>query len=234
MRKFFYKVIKRAFDIIASLAGIIVTSPLWLVAIIGIEISDPGPVFYMARRVVKNNKVVSMFKFRSMRQGKANEASFRGDVDRIFPFGKLIRRLKIDELPQLLNIFLGHMSVVGPRPAAPDQVPITRGGKFGRIAEVPAGLTGPSALYDYIYGDSVEDEEEYARLVLPTRLELDLYYINHKSTFFDLRLIWWTVVCIINSLFKRTPKRIFKKLLKYAEISQKETAIDETLTKAEV
>jgi len=152
-----YKLFKRLFDIICALLGLIVSSPFWLLAVIGIEISDPGPVFYMANRVGKDNKIFKMFKFRSMRQGKANESVFRGDEDRIFSFGKFIRATKIDELPQLLNILFGNMSIVGPRPAAVDQLSIVRAGKYGIASTVTAGLTGPSALYDYIYGDTVED-----------------------------------------------------------------------------
>ena len=208
-----YRFVKRAFDIIASFLGMVVTSPVWLIAIIGIEISDPGPVFYMARRVVENDREVSMFKFRSMRIGRAKENTFRGDTDRIFPWGKIIRKLKIDELPQLINVFLGDMSVVGPRPAAPDQTEITRGGKFKRVSEAPAGLTGPSALYDYIYGDSIEDEEEYEKLVLPTRLELDLYYIDNRGVFYDIKMIWYTVVCILYSFVGKVPQGIYKELI---------------------
>ena len=110
-----YKFFKRIFNIIYSLLGIIGTFPLWLIVIIGIEISDLGSVFYMAHRVGKDNRTFRMFKFRSMRQGKANEAVFRGDEDRIFPFGHFIRASKIDELPQLLNILTGDMSIVGER-----------------------------------------------------------------------------------------------------------------------
>ena len=109
-----YRLFKRLFDIICSLLGLVVSSPFWLLAVIGIEISDRGPVFYMANRVGKDNKIFRMFKFRSMRQGKANESVFRGDEVRIFPFGKFIRATKIDELPQLLNILFGTMSFVGP------------------------------------------------------------------------------------------------------------------------
>ncbi len=108
-----YKFLKRMFDIVASLIGIIGTSPIWLIAIIGIFISDPGPIFYVARRVGKNNKEFRMLKFRSMRKGKANESVFRGEEDRIFPFGKLIRATKVDELPQLLCCLVGTMSVIG-------------------------------------------------------------------------------------------------------------------------
>lgn len=108
-----YLFAKRVFDIIASVIGIIGTSPFWLIAVIGIELSDPGPVFYVARRIGKDNREFPMYKFRSMRQGKANESVFRGEEDRIFPFGKFIRDTKIDELPQLLCIVSGDRDIIG-------------------------------------------------------------------------------------------------------------------------
>ncbi len=212
-----YLLFKRLFDAGAALLGLLLSSPLWLIASAGIVLSDPGPVFYMARRVGKGNRPFRMFKFRSMRQGKANESVFRGDEERIFPFGRFLRESKIDELPQLLNILRGDMSIVGPRPAAVDQMAVTRGGRFAQAGLVQAGLTGPSALYDYIYGDSVEDAEDYETLVLPTRLELDLVYLEKMSAAFDLKMILWTAVCILAQAAGRRPEHIFGTLLRWAE-----------------
>ncbi len=211
-----YLFLKRLFDMSCALLGLIVSSPLWLIVMLGIELSDPGPVFYIAHRTTKHNRVFNMFKFRSMRQGKANESVFRGEEDRIFPFGRFIRATKLDELPQLLNILIGDMSIVGPRPAAVDQVDITRGGRFAAAGEITSGLTGPSALYDYLYGDQIESEEEYVRDVLPTRLELDLVYLDKRGVGFDLKMIWWTVVCIVYQIAGQTPEKLFNTLLKWA------------------
>lgn len=216
-----YRVFKRIFDIAASLIGIVVTFPVWMIAIIGIELSDPGPVFYMANRVGKDNKPFRMFKFRSMRAAKgADEKNFKAEASRIFPFGNFIRRVKIDELPQLINILVGHMSVVGPRPAANDQLDIVREGRYGVCAKLRPGLTGPGALYDYIYGDTVEDEEEYREKVLHIRLELEVYYINNNGVLYDLKMIWYTVECIVCSIFGKQPKRIIAELLSCADAKQ--------------
>ena len=115
----FYKFFKRTFDFMCAVVGITITSPIWIVAVLGILVSDFGPLFYVATRIGKDNKPFKMYKFRSMRVAKAaNEASLRPDEDRIFPFGHFIRKEKIDELPQLLNILNGTMSVIGPRPVA--------------------------------------------------------------------------------------------------------------------
>ena len=216
-----YLFLKRLFDAGCALLGLIVSSPLWLIAAAGIALSDPGPVFYMASRVGKDNRVFRMFKFRSMRQGRANEAVFRGDEDRIFPFGRFLRDTKLDELPQLLNILRGDMSIVGPRPAAVDQMRVTRGGRFAAAGQVQAGLTGPSAPYDYIYGDSVEGADDYETLVLPTRLELDLVYLEKMGVTFDLKMIAWTAACILCTVAGRRPEKIFSALLRWAEEHRK-------------
>ena len=213
-----YRATKRAFDIAASALGLVVTCPVWLAAVIGIELSDPGPVFYMANRVGFHNEPFRMFKFRSMRvDNQANEKSFKADVNRIFPWGAFMRGSKIDELPQLLNVFLGDMSVIGPRPASADQVSITRGGRFLQVGSVKPGLSGPSALYDYIYGDTVTDEAEYEKLVLPTRLELDRYYIRAASWKLDMKMIFWTVRCIVNSVFHRSSEKMLARLIEWAK-----------------
>lgn len=212
-----YELTKRAFDMCCAVLGLIGTAPIWLFAIIGIVLSDPGPVFYMAHRVGKNNKFFLMYKFRSMRVDRcANEKGFKADANRIFRFGELIRRLKIDELPQLLNILKGDMSIVGPRPASIDQVEVVRAGINEVASYVKPGLTGPSALYDYIYGDTIENEDEYKKKVLPTRLALDIYYVYRRGCLFDLKMIWWTVVCIFLSLVNKNPNHILNTLIGWA------------------
>ncbi len=216
-----YRCIKRIFDFVVSFLFLIITIPIWIITVIGIEISDPGPVFYRAKRIGFQGKVFKMYKFRSMRvpkkESEVSEASFKADTNRIFPFGAFIRSLKIDELPQMLNIMLGDMSFVGPRPASVDQVSVMREGKYAIANTVKPGLTGPAALYDYIYGDTVEDPEEYKILVLPTRRELESFYPPHMSAGFDIKMIWWTVICVLCSITKKQPEKILKKLISYAE-----------------
>lgn len=209
-----YRFLKRTFDIFSSGLALIVLLPVWLIAIIGIEVSDPGPVFYFANRVGKDNKTFKMYKFRSMRVDKnANEKSLRPDQDRIFKFGHFIRATKIDELPQLLNVFFGNMAVIGPRPAAVDQIEITRSGENAIVASIKPGLSSPSALYDYLYGDSIEDEAEYMDKVAPTRLALDRYYIGKQTVGYDIKIIWYTIVCIFGTIFHRPAIFILKELI---------------------
>jgi len=226
MNKKAYLFAKRVLDLCAAICGIAVTLPLWLIAVIGIEVSDPGPVFYRARRIGKDGREFVMLKFRSMRvprnEAQKSEAGFRADADRIFPFGAFCRAMKIDELPQLWNILLGTMSVVGPRPAAKDQATIMRGGAMALASAVRPGLTGPAALYDYLYGDGITDEEEYGQKVLPARKALELYYPKHMSMGLDIKVIAYTAICILCRACGKMPQGIYRQLLSWAaeEIQQ--------------
>lgn len=216
-----YKSIKRFFDFICALIGIIGTSPFWVIAIVGILVSDWGPIFYTAHRIGKDNKPFKMYKFRSMRVLKAPkegaEASLRPEEDRIFPFGHFIRKVKIDELPQLLNILNGTMSIIGPRPVAKDQFGMFRFGKWNEAAKVPVGLSGPAALYDFIYGDQFTDEEEYMEKVYPTRRELEYTYVQKAGFWYDVKMIVYTVICILYAVCGKECTWILKEFLKDAQ-----------------
>lgn len=215
-----YSLIKRSFDFISALLSLIVLSPVFLLTMIGILISDWGPVFYKANRIGKGNKPFKMYKFRSMKvlraPKKGAEASLRPDEDRIFPFGHFIRKAKIDELPQLINILNGTMSIVGPRPVAEDQFDMFRYGKWNEAAKVPVGLSGPAALYDYIYGDQITDEKEYMEKVYPTRRELEYIYVQKASLWYDIKMIIYTVICICYALVGKECKWILSELVEDA------------------
>ena len=199
-----YTIVKRAFDFVCAIVALVVLSPVFLLTIIGILVSDFGPIFYCANRIGKDNKPFKMYKFRSMRvlrtPREGAEASLRPDEDRIFPFGRFIRGAKIDELPQLINILNGSMSIIGPRPVAQDQFEMFRYGKWEEAKSVPVGLSGPAALYDYIYGDQITDEAEYLEKVYPIRRELEYTYVQKKGVWYDLKMIIYTVICILYSL----------------------------------
>ena len=215
-----YRVIKRSFDFICALIALILLSPVFILTAIGILISDRGPIFYKANRIGKCNKPFKMYKFRSMRVLKAPkkgaEASLRPDEDRIFPFGHFIRKAKIDELPQLINILNGTMSIVGPRPVAEDQYDMFRYGKWNNAAKVPVGLSGPAALYDYIYGDQITDEKEYMEKVYPTRRELEYTYVQKAGLWYDVKMIVYTIICICYALVRKECKWILNELIEDA------------------
>ena len=209
-----YRIIKRCFDFFCALLALTVLSPVFLLTAIGILVSDRGPIFYKANRIGKGNKPFRMYKFRSMRVAReANEVSLRPDEDRIFPFGHFIRKAKIDELPQLINILNGTMSIVGPRPVAEDQFEMFRYGKWNDAAKVPVGLSGPAALYDYIYGDQITDEQDYMDKVYPTRRELEYVYVQKAGLWYDLKMILYTVICICYALVGKEATWILNELV---------------------
>ena len=186
----FYKVIKRIFDFICALIGIIGTSPLWIVGIIGILISDWGPVFYTARRIGKNNKPFKMYKFRSMCKNaenlqddlmKYNEMDgpvfkIKGDP-RITKVGKFIRKYSIDELPQLLNVLKGDMSLVGTRPPTVDETKLYDLHHYARLAIKP-GITG---MWQISGRSDITDFEEVVRL--------DKEYIERWNPGLDVKIL---------------------------------------------
>lgn len=217
-----YKHTKRVIDVVCAILGIAGTSPLWAFAIIGILVSDPGKIFYTSTRIGKDNKPFKMYKFRSMRTAKgANESSLRADSNRIFRFGKLLRDLKIDELPQLLNILNGSMSVIGPRPVANDQKQLFRTGRWNKSALVPVGLSGPAALYDFIYGDYITDEKEYMGKVFPTRRELEVTYVDKQSLWYDTKMVLYTLICIAYRVCGKYPKWMLDEFVSDAATSLK-------------
>ena len=181
-----YAFVKRAFDIISSGLAIVLLSPIMLIFAIIIKLYDGGPAFYKQTRLTKNGREFKILKFRSMRvdaekDGVARLSSGEND-DRITPVGKFIRKCRIDELPQLINIFKGDMSVVGPRPERPEiaeQYYETIPG-FKLRLQVRAGLTG----YAQVYGKYNTDPYE--------KLEFDLLYINKMSILTDLELCFAT------------------------------------------
>lgn len=182
-----YLFVKRCFDIAASSAAIIVLSPIFLITAVAIKVSDGGPVFYMQERLTKNGKVFKIHKFRSMRVDAEKDGVARlstGDHDdRITPVGRVIRKTRIDELPQLIDILKGNLSVVGPRPERPqiaaeyeETMP-----EFRLRLQAKAGLTG----YAQVYGKY--NTRPY------DKLRMDLMYIAHPSIIEDLRICFATV-----------------------------------------
>ncbi|MCR5651525.1 MAG: sugar transferase [Lachnospiraceae bacterium] len=180
------RVIKRLFDIILSLVLIIVTSPLMLITALCIKISDKGPVFYKQIRCTKNARQFKMLKFRSMivDAEKNGEAVLAKQKDpRITPVGAVIRKFRIDELPQLFNVLKGDMSFVGPRPERPEFIKkyLEDMPEFSYRMKIRAGITGYAQLYGK-YNTKPYD-----------KLKFDLYYMEQYSLWLDLRLIILTV-----------------------------------------
>lgn len=195
-----YRVIKRAFDLLSSALAIIISSPLWLIILTGIKLSSKGPIFYTTERAGKGKKPFKLFKFRSMHvyhpeeNGKTSEGGFIANANRIFPFGGFLRKSKLDELPQLLNVLAGHMSVIGPRPLSVAGANLHYSGKYECVTDVRPGLSCIDSLFDYAHGELfVSSNEEYRAKILPVRNELAKMYVEKQGIGLD-------IYCIIRTL----------------------------------
>ncbi|MBR3016464.1 MAG: sugar transferase [Clostridia bacterium] len=216
-----YQYVKRVLDIVLCGLAMVVLSPIYLLTAIGIEVSSPGTVLYHSMRAGKDKKPFRFYKFRSMHQGKKKDM-FVADPDRVFPFGKLIRRLKIDELPQLFNVLKGDMSIVGPRPMSVERVNSLYSGAYEKVSSVRPGLTSAASLFDYTVGDTYKDDAAYRREVLPVKLELEKLYVERQSFGYDASLVWRTITTILSVLLG---KKNFKDQPELMEIKNKSTEI---------
>ena len=204
-----YKIIKRSFDLFNSLLALIVLSPILLIISVGIKVSSKGPVFFTSERIGMNYIPFKMLKFRSMhvRQQGAVESKYLVNEKRIFKFGKFIRKSKLDELPQLINILKGDMSIVGPRPYPEKFVNKNYVGKYSKILSVKPGLACLDSLYDYAHGELfVTDEKRYAEDVLPVRTELAKKYVEKKGICLDVYCILRTIQLMFDIVFLRKKK----------------------------
>lgn len=212
------KGIKRLLDITLCSFAAVVLSPAFLLTAILIKSSSPGPALYKSDRAGKDHKRFHFYKFRSMHVTDADKGLFVADKDRLFPVGKMIRRLKIDELPQLINILKGDMSIVGPRPMPWNSVDTTYYGRYQRILTVRPGLTSAASLYDYTVGDTYTDNEKYIKEVLPIKLDMEMLYVEKQSFLYDCNLVWRTVVTILQVM---AGKKDFKEQPELAEVRKK-------------
>ena len=193
-----YSIVKRCFDLLFAVCFLVVFSPIYIISWLIIKIVSPGPAIYKAERVGKDGKLFKCYKFRSMLvdSGKVRLTTLEND-NRIFPFGKFIRKAKIDEMPQVVNILKGEMSVVGPRPEDKENADKVYVGEYVHIMDVKPGLTSTASLYDYTHGELFEDEESYEKEFMPKKLKLELYYVNHRSFWYDMSLVLRTAWLII-------------------------------------
>ena len=195
-------VLKRAMDIVISGGALLVIWPVLLLIALAIKIDDPGPVFYRQVRVGKDGKEFRIFKFRTMvvDADKKGLAITVGRDNRITRMGRLLRKTKLDELAQLINVFIGEMSFVGPRPEVPKYVnmytPYQR-----QVLLVCPGITDYASIAYRNENDMLEGAEDpekmYIDVIMPDKIELNMKYLREISPLADIRLILSTIVAVI-------------------------------------
>ena len=191
---------KRLFDLTLSLMGLLVLSPLFLAVALAIKLDSPGAVFFRGARVGKDGKPFRIFKFRTMvadASQKGPGITTSGDA-RITRVGRFLRKTKIDELPQLINVVRGEMSLVGPRPE--DPVYVSRYTcEQRRVLSVRPGITSPASLH-YRDEEAILDgrdwEKAYVEEILPHKLQIEIQYLERSSWLTDLGLVFRTVAAM--------------------------------------
>ena len=194
---------KRLFDIVASGLGLIVLSPLFLILAIWIKLDSKGPVFYRQVRVGFKNKDFRIFKFRSMRVGadKGSLVTIGGRDPRVTKSGYWIRKFKLDELPQLINVFIGDMSLVGPRPEVRHYVDYWTQEQM-HVLDVRPGITDPASIKFRNENELMEKAEDpekyYIEVIMQEKIKLYLEYVEKHSFWYDLGLIFKTFFVIVH------------------------------------
>lgn len=196
---------KRIFDLCFTIPGIILLAPVFLVLIIWIKLDTKGPVFFRQVRVGQSGRIFRIFKFRTMITDAENfgKKITVGDDQRITRSGRIIRKYKLDELPQLFNVLLGDMSLVGPRPEVPQYVEKYPVGIKEKVLSVPPGITDlASILYkdeSTLLGTAADPEKVYIEQVIPSKLAYYIQYVESRNIWLDFKLILFTLLAIFGN-----------------------------------
>ncbi len=200
--------LKRLFDFTVSLLGLIILSPVFLVVAIWIKLDSQGSIFFRQQRVGLNGKLFSIYKFRTMREDTEKESRLTiGADNRITRSGQFLRKSKIDELPQLINVLFGKMSLVGPRPEVPEFMNLYPQEQRKKILSVRPGITDKASIEMVDENEILENYKDarqaYINVIMPTKAEYYLDYVDNHSTMGDVRIILLTINKIINRLLKK-------------------------------
>jgi lipopolysaccharide/colanic/teichoic acid biosynthesis glycosyltransferase len=192
--------LKRLFDVLSSLFGILLLTPLFIVVAIWIKLDSPGPILFKQTRIGQLGREFKIYKFRTMVVDAEHlgQQITIGQDQRITRVGEWIRKFKVDELPQLFNVLNGDMSLVGPRPEVPKYVNIYTP-EQRQVLDVRPGITDPASIAfrneSDLLGQATDPEAFYIREIMPKKLDLNLNYLKSQSLFSDIRIIF-------NTLFK--------------------------------
>lgn len=190
---------KRIFDIIFSFLGLVIVSPILVLVAIWVKLDSRGPVFFRGTRIAQHRKPFKIFKFRTMvvNADKLGGPSTASDDPRLTKSGKFLKRFQLDELPQLINVLKGEMSLVGPRPEVSFYVDMMTEEEKKIILSVPQGMTDLASLWDFHEGEvlkgSSDPEKVYQEKVRPEKLRLQMQYVKERSFFGDIKIIIETV-----------------------------------------
>ena len=192
---------KRGFDILASVFGLLVLLPVFLGVALLIKIRMPGPVFFCQKRAGRHGHPFTIYKFRTMVENhQGGTVSVRGE-SRITPLGAILRKYKLDELPELWNVLKGDMSFVGPRPDMPEYSERLRG-EERKILELRPGITGPASLKyvneEELLASATDPQKFNDEVIWPDKVRINLDYYEHRSMLGDLRIIFSTVFRSLN------------------------------------
>ena len=193
--------LKRIFDIILSLFGLIILLPFMLITAIFIKLDSKGPVFFKQLRVTKNGREFKIFKYRTMRVGSDKYSQITvGKDDRITKIGSFLRKYKLDEIPQLINVLIGDMSLVGPRPEVPKYVALYTD-EQKEILKVRAGITDYASIEfsneNNLLALEEDPEKAYIEKVMPRKIELNKKYLSEISILTDVKIILLTIKKIL-------------------------------------
>jgi lipopolysaccharide/colanic/teichoic acid biosynthesis glycosyltransferase len=197
------QVSKRLFDLLVSAVGLVVLSPLFVVLAIWIKLDSPGPVFYRGRRVGKDGLLFDMLKFRGMVVGAHEEGpgiTAKGDP-RITRAGRFLRQSKLDEVPQLINVLLGEMSLVGPRPEDPRYVELYTP-EQRRVLGVRPGITSLASIkfrHEELLLAQGGGDDFYVQELMPRKLDIDLAYLERATFWSDLQVLWMTAGAVLTT-----------------------------------
>lgn len=198
LRRPFYQAASRSLDFALSLLGLLLIGPLLMLLALAIFFAEGRPIFFRQFRVGQHGKPFRIWKFRTMRN-LASGTKITAEADqRVTSIGKILRRYKLDELPQLLNVLLGNMSFVGPRPEVPDFVRL-EDPAWRSVLSVKPGITDAASLLyrdeEAILGARLDPESYYREVVLPAKLELNMKHLASRSLMRDLKLLAMTIQC---------------------------------------
>jgi len=221
-----YKFFKRLLDIILSLVAIFILLPLFIPISIILKLTGEGEIFYLQERVGLNNNPIKIFKFATMLKNSETLGSgiYTAKNDsRILPLGSFLRKTKINELPQILNILIGDISIVGPRPLIKRTFDLYDISSREIISSIKPGLTGIGSIFfrnedELLQKSELPLEEFYAKNITPYKAQLEIWYFNNKSFYCDLKIIFLTAWVILFSKSKLTEK-LLKNLPKDPNLS---------------